>query len=93
MVKMWKYFMHIRGEVVSEDYDIGTLNKREMPSRETQKRACLHLIAPTEMGNPELFGIVDTHLKIYEKEFEVKLSQEAAEPHSPDSSYQGSPSP
>jgi len=35
MVKMWKYFLHIRGEVVSEDYELGTWNNREPPSRET----------------------------------------------------------
>jgi hypothetical protein len=35
MVKMWKYFLHIRGEVVAEDYDMGTWNKRELPSKNT----------------------------------------------------------
>lgn len=43
MVKMWKYFLHIRGEIVSEDFEIYNVNRKQ-PSRETKKRACLDLI-------------------------------------------------
>jgi hypothetical protein len=43
MVKMWKYFLHIRGEIVSEDFEIYNVNRKQ-PSRKTKKRACLDLI-------------------------------------------------
>lgn len=67
---MWTYFLHNRGEIVTEDYDMAILNTREVPSRKTKLRACLDVINPTEEGNP---GIVWTHNLIYEDEFETQL--------------------
>jgi hypothetical protein len=69
MANMWTYFLHKKGEIINEDFDIYNMDKRELPSRRACKRASLKMLSPTVYSNA---GVVEVNNLIYEKEFAVK---------------------